>query len=339
MAEYRQGRQSFNLADPPVITAWASTAGKKESEGPLAHTFDITSQDTRFGQRTWEQAEKHMQRLTLGKLAEKANMRMTDFELVFSGDLLNQCIGSSFSLRNTGIPHLGLYGACSTMAESLLLASMAVGGGFADNAVAQTSSHFASSERQYRFPLGYGGQRTPTAQWTVTGSGAALVCKTGSGPRITGCTIGTVTDLGVKDANNMGAAMAPAAYATIRANLTDFGKNPEDYDLIVTGDLGYMGKEMLLELAQRDGLTLEYRLEDCGTLIFDRESQDVHAGGSGCGCSAVTLCGHFLNQLKEGKLKSILFCGTGALLSPTSTQQGLPIPGVCHGVMIEGGSC
>jgi len=303
----------------------------------LSHTFDITSQDAWFGQRTWEQAEKQLQRMTLGKLAEKANMRMTDFELVFSGDLLNQCIGSSFSLRNTGIPHLGLYGACSTMAESLLLASMAVGGGFSDHAVAMTSSHFASSERQYRFPLDYGGQRPPTSQWTVTGSGAALVCREGKGPRITGCTIGTITDLGIKDSCNMGAAMAPAAYATITAHLTDFGRKPEDYDLIVTGDLGQIGKEMLLELAKRDGLSLGGRLEDCGTHIFDRENQDVHAGGSGCGCSAVTLCGYFLEKLKAGKLKSILFCGTGALLSPTSTQQGLPIPGVCHAVVIEGG--
>ena len=209
MANQKRGRQSFLLPDPPVITHWASVAGKKESEGPLAHTFDVTSQDTYFGQKTWEQGEKQMQKLALGKLAEKANMKMEDFDLVFSGDLLNQCIGSSFTLRNLGIPHLGLYGACSTMAESLLLSSMAVGGGFADNAVAMTSSHFASSERQYRFPLGYGGQRTPTAQWTVTGSGAALVRSDGHGPRITGCTVGTVTDLGIKDASNMGAAMAP----------------------------------------------------------------------------------------------------------------------------------
>ena len=338
MANYRQGRQSFILPRPPAITAWASCAGKKESEGPLAHTFDITSQDTRFGQRTWEQAEKQMQRLALGKLAEKANMRMQDFQLIFSGDLLNQCIGSSFSLRNTGIPHLGLYGACSTMAESLLLASMTVSGGFADKVAAMTSSHFASSERQYRFPLGYGGQRTPTSQWTVTGSGAALVRAEGTGPRITGCTIGTVTDLGIKDANNMGAAMAAAAYDTIRAHLTDFSRTPEDYSLIITGDLGQMGKDLLLELAKRDGVSLGGRLEDCGCLIFDRETQDVHAGGSGCGCSAVTLCGYLLGQLQSNKLKSILFCGTGALLSPTSTQQGLPIPGVCHAVVIEGGN-
>ena len=338
MAEYQRGRQSFLLPNPPVITAWASVAGKKESEGPLAHTFDVTGQDTFFGQRTWEQAEKQLQRMALGKLAEKANMKMTDFDLVFSGDLLNQCIGSSFSLRNTGIPQLGLYGACSTMAESLLLASMTVGGGFAGKAVAMTSSHFASSERQYRFPLGYGGQRTPTSQWTVTGSGAALVCPEGTGPRVTACTVGTVTDLGVKDANNMGAAMAPAAYSTISSHFRDLNTSPADYDLIITGDLGQLGKEMLLELAKRDGISLGGKLEDCGCLVFDNTLQDVHAGGSGCGCSAITLCGYYLSKLRDGKLKKILFCGTGALLSPTSTQQGLPIPGVCHAVVITGGA-
>lgn len=334
MASQKCGRQSFLLAQLPVIRTWASVAGKKESEGPLAHTFDVTSQDTYFGQKTWEQAEKHMQQLALEKLAEKAGMNTQDFDLVLSGDLLNQCIGSSFSLRNMNIPHLGLYGACSTMAESLLVASMVVGGGFADKVVAQTSSHFASSERQYRFPLGYGGQRTPTAQWTVTGSGAALVCSSGTGPRIECCTIGTVTDLGVKDANNMGAAMAPAAFATIKAHMDDLKRTPNDFDLIVTGDLGQLGKEMLLELGQRHGLYLGGKLTDCGTLVFDNTVQDVHAGGSGCGCSAITLCGYLLDQLNEGKLKRILFCGTGALLSPTSTQQGLPIPGVCHAVSI-----
>ena len=335
MATHKRGRQSFVLPQMPVITAWASIAGKKESEGPLSKTFDMTSRDTYFGQKTWEQAEKQMQQLALKKLAQKAGLQQADFDLVYSGDLLNQCIGSSFSLRNTGIPHLGLYGACSTMAESLLLAAMTVGGGFADRVVAQTSSHFASSERQYRFPLGDGGQRTPTAQWTVTGSGAALVCASGSGPRIESCTVGTVTDLGIKDANNMGAAMAPAAYQTIRAHLEDLGSSPEDYDRIITGDLGRMGKELLLELARRDGLTLGGKLEDCGCLVFG-ENQDVHAGGSGCGCSAITLCGYLLDKLSSGKWKRILFCGTGALLSPTSTQQGLPIPGVCHGVSIIG---
>lgn len=337
MQSQKRGRQSFVLPNPPVISAWASVAGKKEAEGPLAHTFDFKCRDTYFGQKTWEQAEKYMQQQALKKLAEKAKIEQTNFDVVFSGDLLNQCIGSSFSLRNTGIPHLGLYGACSTMAESLMMASMAVGGGFTNNAVAMTSSHFASSERQYRFPLGYGGQRTPTSQWTVTGSGAALVCCQGKGPEITACTIGTVTDLGIKDANNMGAAMAPAAYATIRSHFDDLKTGPEDFDLIVTGDLGQLGKEMLLELAKRDGVSLGGKLSDCGNLVFDNTTQDVHAGGSGCGCSAVTLCGYLLPQIQAGKLKKILFCGTGALLSPTSTQQGLPIPGVCHAVCITGG--
>ena len=336
MAIHKRGRQSFVLPQLPVIRNWASVAGKKESEGPLAHTFDITSQDTYFGEKTWEQAEKKMQQMALHKLAEKAGMKKGEFELVLSGDLLNQCIGSSFSLRNTGIPHLGLYGACSTMAESLLLASVMVGGGFADKVVAQTSSHFASSERQYRFPLGYGGQRTPTSQWTVTGSGAALVCSSGTGPRIECCTLGTVTDLGIKDANNMGAAMAPAAFETIRAHMQDLNRTPEDFDLIVTGDLGQLGKELLLELGRRNHLPLGGKLTDCGNLIYDPIRQDVHAGGSGCGCSAVVLCSELLNKLHAGKLKKILFCGTGALLSPTSTQQKLPIPGVCHAVCIAG---
>ena len=331
------GRQSFKFESPPVITAWASIAGKKEKEGPLGHTFDFTHKDTYFGQKTWELGEKRMQQLALQTLAKKAGIKQSEIDVVFSGDLLNQCIGSSFTLCNTGIPHLGLYGACSTMAESLLMASMAVGGGFRNRAVAMTSSHFASSERQYRFPLGYGGQRTPTSQWTVTGTGATMLCKNGKGPTITSCTIGTVIELGIKDANNMGAAMAPAALATIKAHLEDLKETPDDYDLIVTGDLGQLGKEILLTMAQKDGINLGGKLTDCGTLVFDPTKQDVHAGGSGCGCSAITLCGHLLNQIQDGTLRKILFCGTGALLSPTSTQQGLSIPGVCHAVCIEGG--
>ena len=209
MENKKLGNHSFRIGSPPVITAWASVAGKKESEGPLSSRFDVTSQDPYFGQKTWEQGEKRMQQLALETMANKSGMQVDALPLVFSGDLLNQCIGSSFPLRNTDIAHIGLYGACSTMAESLMMASMAVGGGFADCAAAMTSSHFASSERQYRFPLGYGGQRTPTAQWTVTGSGAALVCQAGKGPKITGCTIGTVTDLGIKDANNMRCGNGP----------------------------------------------------------------------------------------------------------------------------------
>ena len=338
MAKYKRGKHSFILEHPPVLTAWASIVGKRESEGPLAHCFDICEMDTRFGQDTWEQAEKTMQQKALLKLFEKANFTGADVDFAFSGDLLNQCIGSSFSLNRTGISHFGLYGACSTMAESLSLASMSIGGGFADKAIAMTSSHFASSERQYRFPLGYGGQRTPTAQWTVTGAGAVLVASDGNGPTVRSCTVGTVTDLGITDANNMGAAMAPAAYETIRSHFDDLSVGPENYDLIVTGDLGQLGKDLLLELAKRDGISLGGKLTDCGTLIFDNVSQDVHSGGSGCGCSAVTLCGYFLNELSKKKLNKLLFCGTGALLSPTSTQQGLPIPGICHAVAIHGGN-
>ena len=337
MVKNKCGRQSFRLENPPIITNWASVAGKKESQGPLSDYFDITQNDSYFGQKTWEQAEKRMQQLALQRLMQKAGIKSNQLGVVFSGDLLNQCIGSSFTLRNTGIPHIGLYGACSTMAESLLLASIVVGGGFSDNVVAMTSSHFASSERQYRFPLGYGGQRTPTAQWTVTGAGAALLCSSGKGPKITACTVGTVTDLGIKDANNMGPAMAPAALATIRAHFDDLDCSAKDYDLIVTGDLGQLGKDALLTMAQREGLELGGKLTDCGTLVFDLLHQDVHAGGSGCGCSAITLCGYFLDKIAKGRFRNILFCGTGALLSPVSTQQGLPIPGVCHAVAISGG--
>lgn len=337
MSNKQVGRQSFTFENPPVITSWASVAGKKEQEGPLSRYFDVICQDSYFSQKTWEQGEQKMQQLVIRKLEEKSGINRAVLRAVFSGDLLNQCIGSSMPLRNTGIPHLGLYGACSTMAESLLLASMAVGGGFMDHAVAMTSSHFASSERQYRFPLGYGGQRTPTSQWTVTGAGAALVSKAGVGVKIKSCTVGTVKDLGIKDANNMGAAMAPAALETIKAHFSDFGTTADDYDLIVTGDLGQIGKELLLTMSLKEGIPLGGKLSDCGTLVYDVMKQDVHAGGSGCGCSAITLCGYLLDNIQKGKLGRILFCGTGALLSPTSNQQGMPIAGVCHAVCIEGG--
>ena len=337
MAPNKLGKRTFRPAMPVYISAWASVAGKKEAEGPLGHGFDIRSMDTKFGEKTWELAEKKMQQLALTKLLSKAKLTTRDLDLVYSGDLLNQCIGSSFTLRNTGIPHLGLYGACSTMAQSLLLASMTVGGGYADRVVAMTSSHFAGSERQYRFPLGYGGQRTPTAQWTVTGSGAALVTSQRSNVRVETATVGTVCDLGVTDAGNMGPAMAPAAFDTIRAHFEDTHTAPNDYDLIVTGDLGTVGMEALMQLFRAEGVSIGGKLTDCGNLIFDPVSQDVHAGGSGCGCSAVVLCSELLGKLERGKLKNILFCGTGALLSPTSTQQSLPIPGVCHAVELVSG--
>lgn len=326
------------LSPAPTIHAWASVAGKKESEGPLKNAFDVTKKDPYWGEKSWEMGEKRMQQKAFNILLKKSNLTQLDIGAVYSGDLLNQCIGSAFALRNSKIPHLGLYGACSTMAEGLTLGAMAVSGGFNDNVVIMTSSHFASSERQYRFPLGYGGQRTPTAQWTVTGAGAVLISSNGKGPKIERCTIGTVVDLGIKDATNMGAAMAPAALATIQAHFADFDTSADEFDLIVTGDLGQVGKEALLSLSRIEGVNLGGKLIDCGTTIFEITKQDVHSGGSGCGCSATVLCSDLLDQLEKGKLKKILFCGTGALLSPISSQQGLSIPGICHAVCITGGN-
>lgn len=338
MALYKRGRQSFVPGYPIVVTKWASIAGKKESEGPLASGFDQCCQDTYFGEKTWEQGEKRMQQMALTTLMEKAGLSNENIDMVFSGDLLNQCIGSSFTLRNANIPHLGLYGACSTMAESLLLASMAVGGGFADTVVAMTSSHFASSERQYRFPLGYGGQRPPTAQWTVTGSGAALVCSHGKGPRITAATVGTVTDLGIKDANNMGAAMAPAAAATLLRYLHDTGQESKDFDAIYTGDLGHLGSRLFREILTAEGLVMKNHI-DCGSILYDTARQNVKSGGSGPGCCAAVLCGHILPRLERGSYRRVLFIATGALMSQTTFLQKESIPAIAHLVELRGPEC
>lgn len=335
MKSTHAGRQSFLFSEPPVILSYASVAGKKEAEGPLSEFFDLTSRDTRFGEKSWEKAETKMQKTVLELALQKSGLKPEDLDGAFMGDLLNQCVGSSFTLRNLGIPAFGLYGACSTMAESLMLGSMAVSGGFCRKALALSSSHFAASERQYRFPLGYGGQRTPTAQWTVTGAGAVILGSQGSGPRILSATAGTIVDLGITDAANMGAAMAPAAYDTILAHFNDLSRAPDYYDLIVTGDLGSLGSEILRELFSRDGVNLGSRYGDCGVLIFDTDAQDMHCGGSGCGCSASVLCGYLLDRMMRGEIRNLLFCGTGALLSPLSSQQGESIPAVCHAVEIS----
>lgn len=329
------GKQSLSFNHPPVILSYASVVGKMEAEGPLSGSFDLSARDGHFGQISWEKAETHMQRTALQLALQKAALTESDLDSIYLGDLLNQCIGSSYSMRGKDIPTLGLYGACSTMAESLLLGSISVAGGFSRKSAALTSSHFASSERQYRFPLGYGGQRPPTAQWTVTGSGAVILGNQGEGPCIRSATIGTIVDAGIRDANNMGSAMAPAAFETIRAHLQDMGRKPSYYDLIVTGDLGSLGHAALRSLLEKEGLDPGEGLKDCGVLIYDRDKQDVHCGGSGCGCSAVVLCGYLLGQLKRRKVNRILFCGTGALLSPVSIQQGESIPSVCHAVEIS----
>ena len=252
-----------------------------------------------------------------------------------AGDLLNQCAGSTFAARDLPIPYFGVYGACSTMAESLSLAAMTIDGGYADTVCAMTSSHFCSAERQFRLPLEYGGQRTPTAQWTVTGAGALLLTSEGEGPYVTHVTTGRIRDAGVTDANNMGAAMAPAAYETLRAHFADTGRTPADYAAIITGDLGKIGHEILTDLFLRDGVDLGVCSTDCGMLIFNPETQDVHAGGSGCGCSASVLCGHILQRMTCGDWPRVLFAATGALMSPTTSQQGESIPGICHAVVLD----
>jgi len=331
----RLGQQTVKLENAVNILATAAVAGQKESQGPLSAHFDIIMENSEWGEATWEKTESKMQKSAVGRALEKAKVDVKDMKYIFAGDLLNQCISSTFGLMNFEIPFLGVYGACSTMAETMGLAAMSIDGGYADFAVAVTSSHFCTAERQYRNPLEYGGQRTPTAQWTVTGSGAVVLSEKGKGPYITHFTSGKIVDLGIKDANNMGAAMAPAAADTLAAHFEDTGRSPDFYDLIVSGDLGTVGKSIIIDLLHEKGFDISKNYDDCGCMIFDIEKQDMHAGGSGCGCGAVTLCGYIMDMIKMGKLKKVLFMGTGALLSPTSTLQGESIPSVAHAVAIS----
>lgn len=318
------------LKNPVSILSFSSVVGKKEGEGPLSPHFDIIENDTKFGEKTWEKAESKMQQLSAQKTLEKANLSNHDIDVLFAGDLLNQCIGSGYSARELSIPFYGLYGACSTMAESLSLASIFVSFGVVNNALALTSSHFCSAERQFRQPLEYGGQRSPTAQWTTTGCGSLIVQKQDKPPFVKAVTIGRITDLGVKDISNMGGAMAPSAYNTIKSFLDDTNSKPTDYDLILTGDLGVVGSDLLIKLLLKDGIDISSVHNDCGKMIYDLNTQDVHAGASGCGCGASVLCSLILNQIKSGVLKDVLFIATGALMSPTSIQQGESIPAIAH---------
>lgn len=328
------GRQTVRFSSPPSIAGYGSAVGQMEREGPLGQYFDFAGQDDTFGEKSWEKAETALQKKALNFALEKAGLQADQLDYIFAGDLLNQCIATSYSVRTQNVPFFGLYGACSTMAESLSLAAMLLDGGFGQTIAALTSSHFCSAERQYRNPLEYGGQKPPTAQWTATGSAAVILTQSGKGPFLTHVTTGKVTDKGITDANNMGAAMAPAAYSTLQAHFQDTGREPSFYDLIVTGDLGSLGKEIVTDFFRRDGVDLTKNYDDCGCLLFDPQTQDVHAGGSGCGCSAVVLAGYLLRQMEAGKLKNLLFCGTGALHSPTATMQGESIPGICHAVAI-----
>ena len=335
MAKQKRGKRSLCFDAPPVLTAWASVAGKKESEGPLQGYFDYTNADTYFGEKTWEKAESTMQAQALGKALEKAGLKPEDLDIVLAGDLLNQCIGTSFCLRDFAVPFYGLYGACSTMGESLSLAALLIDGGFSQTAAAMTSSHYCTAERQYRMPVPYGNQRPPTAQWTATASGCTILGREGPGPYVTHVTRGKIVDKGIADANNMGAAMAPAAYNTLSAFFRETKTSPRDFDRIFTGDLGELGHSIVLDWFRQDGVDLSANYFDCGLLLYDREKQDMHAGASGCGCSAAVLNGYILPQLRAGVWQRVLFAPTGALLSPVSSGQGESIPGICHAVCLS----
>ena len=331
----KRGAHSYVLPSRPRIRSYASIAGQKEASGPLGHTFDETFTDDTLGQKSWERAEAKMLERAADLALSKAKVYADGVDVFLGGDLLNQIVSSGYTARQLGIPFLGLYGACSTMAESLLLGAMLIDGGFADTALCATCSHFSTAERQYRFPLELGNQRTPTAQWTVTGAGATLLGRESPLPLcIESVTIGSVWDLKQTDANNMGAAMAPAAMQTLKSHLDDLHRIPEEYDLIVTGDLGRVGYDLMKLLCRKEGIELDQRYIDCGCEIFD-VSQDVHSGGSGCGCSAVSLNGWLLGRMLKGEIRKMLFLATGALMSPTMSQQGESIPGVAHAVSLE----
>ena len=325
----RIGAGTIRLEKPVAIAATAAVGSRMEKEGPLGAEFDRLVEDSSFGEKSWEKAETKMQTLAIELALQKGNTTAEQVDVMLGGDLLNQCIASAYAVREQGRPFLGLYGACSTMAESLTLASLLVESGAARKALAVTSSHFCSSERQFRFPLDYGGVRTPTAQHTATAAGAALVGMAGPITVREVC-IGRVVDLGVTDMNNMGAAMAPAAWDTLRQYFTDTGTSPADYDKIITGDLAQVGSDLLVRLAAEENCDLRPRYTDCGLMLYEREKQQVDAGASGCGCSAAVMCAHFLPAMQQGKYRNILFMATGAMMSPTACQQGESIPGIAH---------
>lgn len=320
------------------VLAAASVVGKTEKSGPLGECFDIHSADDRFGQKTWEKAEAEMQRLALNTALAKGGFHEGQLDAIFSGDLLNQCIGAAYGLKDFDVPYFGLYGACSTAAEGLILSALLLEGGAVQTTAAVASSHNCTAERQYRAPLEYGGQRAPTAQWTTTAAGAFVVGNTDDAPAwIDAVCPGIVIEKGVRDVANMGAAMAPAAAHTLLRFFDESGASPQDYDLIVTGDLGYEGGDILCELTRMEGLDISGVYNDCGMMIYNREVQDTHAGGSGCGCSAAVLASYLLPKMRDGALKRILFMGTGAMMSPQSIQQGECIPAVAHLVSLCAG--
>ena len=332
----RTGKRTIIFENKPRVISYGSVVGKKEHEGPLSNEFDAYTTDSFFGEKSFEKAESKLQKTAVQTALDKAGLTAEDIDNIFAGDLLNQCIGSSFGLRSFGIPFIGLYGACSTMALSTGLAAVFIDSGAAEKTVSVTSSHFCSAERQYRFPLNYGSQRTPTAQWTVTGSGALILGREGGDIYINSVTFGEIEDLNIKDANNMGAAMAPAAADTIYTHLKDTGRSADFYDLIITGDLANTGSNLLLSLLNKQDVDISENHRDCGCMIFDAQTQNVKSGGSGCGCCASVFCGYFYKHLLCKKVKNILLVATGALMNPASANQGQTIPSIAHAVAIEG---
>ena len=329
------GKQSVKFENSIFVKATASIAGPKEGEGPLSSYFDEILQDVLDGEETWEKAESKIVKKSLELAVKKAGLKMENIDYIISGDLLNQSVGSTFGIRDTGRPFFGVFGACSTMGESMMLAAMLLDGGFGENILSNASSHFCAAEKQFRFPLNLGTQRPPTSTWTVTGAGSAVLSIDGKGPEITHATTGKIVDMGITDPNNMGAAMAPAAVDTLLAHFKDLNREPSYYDLIITGDLGYIGRELVVKLMKEEGFDLSSNYSDCGIKVFDKHTQDTHSGGSGCGCSAITFSGFLYSELVSEKYKKILFIPTGALMSTTSSQQGESIPGIAHALCIE----
>ena len=331
----KTGRQTLVFENSPCIKAAGSVAGVKEACGPLKEDFDVLLKDDAFGADTWEAAESKIQHQAFQVALSKAKLESTDIDYILAGDLMNQCVATHYGIRDFGVPFLGMYGACSTMVESLLVASALVAGGFGKNVAAMTSSHFCSAEKQFRYPLEYGSQRAPTAQWTVTGGGCAIVSDKGSDIFVTHGTVGRIVDFGITDILNMGAAMAPAAIDTLSNLFRDTGTSPSDYDGIFTGDLGVLGSDILIDLIKKEGYDISRVHNDCGKMIYDIKEQDVHSGASGCGCMGSVLCGHILSDMKKGKYKKIIAMATGALMNPTVVLQGQSIPGIAHAVVIE----
>ncbi|MBE7036540.1 MAG: stage V sporulation protein AD [Ruminococcaceae bacterium] len=334
MNNKRIGKQTVLFHHPPVILGTGTVAGKKEGEGPIGKYFDVIADDNVLGAKTWEKAESEFAARAGREAFKNSGVNKEKIQYFFGGDLLNQCTGTSYGIREFGIPFIGLYGACSTMALGLSVAASYIDGGYADYCAAITSSHFCSAEKQFRFPLEYGGQRPPSAQWTVTGAACAVLGSKGDGPMIDCITNGKIVDKGITDANNMGAAMAPAAADTILKHFQDTGRTPDYYDLIVTGDLGAIGKSVVIDFLHEDGYDLSKNYNDCGLIIFDSKTQDTHAGGSGCACAGLTFCGYIYHLLKERKLKHVLLVATGALQSALAVQQGESMPGIAHAVSI-----